>query len=185
MKIGIFGGAFDPIHNGHLIMAQSALDDLSLNQIIFIPSGNHVFKNDVLDAKNRIKMIDLAIKDNKKFVQSNIEINQEKSYTIDTLKKLVKIYPKDELYFLAGCDILNSIKNWKQPEKIKNYAKVVIFNRPGYKKKSNILNATFKNYYSFKISSSEIKQKIKEKKSIKYLVPKEVENFIKKNKLYV
>jgi nicotinate-nucleotide adenylyltransferase len=180
MKIGIFGGAFDPIHNGHLIMAQSALEDLNLDKIIFVPSGNHVFKKNILAAKERIKMINSSIGDNEKFELSKIEINKKKSYTIDTLKKFKKIYPKDQLFFLAGSDILNYLKDWKQPEKIKNYAQVVIFNRPGYKylKKFDILNAIFKNYFSFKISSSEIKEKVRNKKSIKYLVPKKIENFI-------
>jgi len=190
-RIGILGGTFDPPHFGHLVLAQEISEKLKLNRVIFIPSAvpPHKTENEVSSAKHRFEMIKLAIKGNKLFSVSDIELKREgPSYTVNTIKELKKIYAKAELFFLTGSDILEEILSWKDPQEIYRSIKIVIGLRPGFDEidpnnqfaqKSQIIEIT-----SLDISSTLIKDKIKKGESIRYLVPRKVEEYIRKKKLY-
>ncbi|MBM3243930.1 MAG: nicotinate (nicotinamide) nucleotide adenylyltransferase, partial [Candidatus Omnitrophica bacterium] len=108
MKIGILGGTFNPVHIGHLILAEEALEKLGLNKIIFMPAclPPHKENIDIAAPNERLKMVKLAIKGNKKFIVSDIEIKRAgRSYTVDTVRELKKRSPKDEFYFIIGSDL--------------------------------------------------------------------------------
>jgi nicotinate-nucleotide adenylyltransferase len=190
-KIGILGGTFDPIHWGHLILAEQAAEKFQLNKVIFIPCAHppHKKGKKISPAKKRWDMVKLAIQGNPKFLVSDLEIKRGGySYTVDTLTQLKKIYPKSELYFLTGSDMLKDIYNWRKPEKIYKLAKLVIAFRPSFdkinRKNKFVLKSLFLEIPAVDISSTQIREKIKNKESIKYLVHPEVERYIKKKRLY-
>jgi len=190
-KIGILGGTFDPIHMGHLVLAEQVKEKLKLNQVIFIPcfSPPHKTQRKLSPAKDRFHMTQLALDNNPFLRVSDIELKRKGlSYTVDTLRELKKLYPDSNIYFLTGSDMLNEIYTWKDPEEIYKLANVVIAIRPGFDefdpenhfaKKSIIIKIT-----GVDISSSQIREKVKKGQSIKYLVPFKVEEYIKKRELY-
>lgn len=190
-KIGILGGTFDPIHLGHLVLAEQVREKLKLNQVIFIPcfSPPHKTRRKLSPAKDRFCMTRLALEDNPFFSVSDIELKRRgPSYTVDTLRQLKDLYPDSKIYFLTGSDVLNEICTWKDPEQIYKLVKVVIATRPGFDefdsenhfaKRSIIIRITGVN-----ISSSQIRNMVKKGQSIKYLVPLKVEEYIEKRKLY-
>jgi nicotinate-nucleotide adenylyltransferase len=190
-KIGILGGTFDPIHLGHLVLAEQVKEKLGLDKVIFIPSASppHKSKRKLSPAKDRFHMTKLALESNSTFLVSDIELKRKGlSYTVETLKQLKKQYPDSEIYFLTGSDVLDEIHTWKNPEQIYKLAKVVIAIRPGFDsfdsknhfaKKSMIVPIT-----SVDISSTQIRERVKKEQSIKYLVPAKVEEYIKKKRLF-
>lgn len=207
MRLGILGGTFNPIHFGHLRAAEDAREKGNLDKVIFIPAGNPPIKiSDLSDASHRYEMTRIAISSNKNFEISDIEIQQkEKSYAINTIKILRKIYPNDELFFILGIDAFLDLPNWWQPERIVEEIDFIIVSRPGYE-----LSEIFKSPYVKKdtktlsdflilnsgrkvfpiqitqmgISSTEIRNIIKKGMSIKYLLPESVEHYIYKNNLF-
>ncbi|NIM98954.1 MAG: nicotinate-nucleotide adenylyltransferase [candidate division Zixibacteria bacterium] len=190
-RIGILGGTFDPIHMGHLVLAEQVKEKLKLDQVIFIPcfSPPHKTRKKLSSAKHRFQMTKLGLKGNRSFTVSNIELKRRGlSYTVDTLRKLNDGYPRSQIYFLTGSDVVDELNTWKEPEEIYKLAKVVIATRPGFDefdpenhfvKKSIMVEIT-----GLQISSSEIRKKVEKRRSIKYLVPLKVEEYIRKEKLY-
>jgi len=139
-KIGVFGGTFSPIHNGHLRLAQAAREHFSLDMVLFIPSGFSYMKvdSDILDAKTRLSMTRLAIADIPGFVVSDMEVMRPgPSYTCDTLRELSKQYPGLQIYYIVGSDTLHAMDAWKEPEYIFENTVVVVYARndalPGQK----------------------------------------------------
>lgn len=194
-KIGIFGGTFDPIHFGHIKIAQKAKEFLKLNKIIFVPSGNPPHKNFFYANKyDRYNMVIEALKNYKGFIVSDYEIKKEESsYTIDTINHFISLYKNAKLYFISGADVLFDIENWKSPDEIFKKCELVTLSRPSYNNIENKSDALTKKYGGviniikideINISSTEIREKIKNGKDIKGLVPNEVINYIEKNKLY-
>jgi len=133
MKLGIYGGTFNPIHYGHLRTAQEVLEKLSLDRIIFIPAGKTPFdKPELIRASHRYRMVKEAIMDNPGFAISDVEIKTRgKSFTIDTIMKLRNKYAGSELYFILGTDAFLDLQHWKQPGRILDLANMVIIFRPG------------------------------------------------------
>lgn len=120
-KTGIMGGTFNPIHLGHLLLAENARDSFGLDEILFIPSGCSYMKNasEIADKQKRLEMTRLAIADNPSFFLSAIEVEREgNSYTCDTLVQLKEAEPETEFYFIVGADSLFSMETWRKPEKI-------------------------------------------------------------------
>jgi len=191
-KIGIFGGTFNPPHIAHSIVAESVREQLNLDKIVFIPSGNPPLKESV-PAKHRLNMARLAFADDKNFEVSDIEMHdvKKKSFTVNTLNKLHKIYIDDpvKFYFIIGVDNLIELPKWKEPEKLFELAEVIVINRPNFSiedsknefsSKVKFVSAPF-----LEISSSMIRDYVSKERSIKYLVSKSVEDYIVKHKLYI
>ena len=198
MKIGIIGGTFDPIHNGHLIIGEYARTALNLDKVVFIPVGiaPHKDNDKITSSKTRVEMIDLATKSNPYFYQSLIEVKKEKvAYTVETIASLKDEYPEDELYFIMGGDSIFEIESWKSPEKLMKLCKFIVLDR-GYRTKEDIEIKMEELKLSYgmevqaisspiiEISSTEIRKRIYQKLSIKYLVPGILEEYIYRKKLY-
>lgn len=187
MKIGILGGTFNPIHIGHLILAEEAREKLNLERIIFIPAylPPHKDNSDIAPPSDRYKMIKLAIIANRNFLVSDIEIRRDgRSYTIDTIRELKKMYPPDELYFITGSDLLKYLDEWKDLHEIIKMVNFVVATRPGYpleKIPSYIQTVAIR---AVDVSAFQIRQAIKENRSFRYLVPDLVFKYINKRKLY-
>ena len=185
MRIGIFGGSFDPVHNGHLLLARKALKQLKLDIILFVLAFLPPHKQRKLsDAVHRKGMLQLAVNNRRKFLISDFELKRKKkTYTYQTLRYFNKKYPEAEFYFIIGSDSASDLKNWKNAKEIMQTSKIVFAEREGYDKKFGAdfvkLEGTIKN-----ISSTEIRKKIKNGSSIKGLLPTSVENYVKKNGLY-
>ena len=197
-KVGIMGGTFNPIHNGHLILAEHAREYCRLDEILFMPSGNSYMKDceQIPDGETRISMTALAIEDNPYFVLSAMEVERKgPTYTCETLAELKKLHPETEYYFIVGTDNLFSIETWWKPEEILACCTLIVAAR-GAKDESAILKkaADLKEKYNariillperkFDISSTEIREKIKRGESVRYLLPDKVITYIEKNRLY-
>lgn len=135
MKIGIMGGAFNPIHCGHLRTAEEIFELLSLDTILFIPSGNPPFdKPDLEGAIHRYNMVKRAISDNPHFKISEIEMKRRgRSYSVDTLRKLRQEFKEGEFFFIIGIDAFIDLPKWKEPDRLVNLTNIVITSRPGFK----------------------------------------------------
>ena len=187
MKIGILGGTFNPIHLGHLVLAEQVREELSLEKVIFIPSNfpPHKENGDIVASQDRFKMLEIAIKGNKYFDISDLEIRRKgKSYSVDTLKALKSKFSADDLYFITGSDVLNYLNDWKDINEIFSLAKFVVATRPGYaldNLPSSVIAIPIK---AVDISAYQIRQYIKNGRSIKYLVPEGVIEYIYEKGLY-
>ncbi len=187
MKIGILGGTFNPIHIGHLILAEEVREKISLDKVIFVPAylPPHKDNSDIADALARHKMIKLAIKTNRYFAVSDLEIKRNgRSYTIDTIKEFKKNYPKDDLYFITGSDLLKYLDEWKDLSEIIKMVKFIVATRPGYPLEKIPAYISTVAIRAVDVSAFEIRQAIKESKSFRYLAPERVVDYINKNKLY-
>ena len=133
MRIGIYGGAFNPIHYGHLRTAEETAEMLSLDRVIFMPSGITPFdKPDLVSPRSRYKMVKTAIEGNPLFSISSIEVKTPgKSYTVDTLTRLRNRYKKSELFFITGIDAFLDLPAWKNPDRIVRTSNMIIISRPG------------------------------------------------------
>lgn len=193
--IGIMGGTFNPIHYAHLLIAQSAYEQLKLDKVLFITGGNPPHKDGqpIVDAKLREQMVESAISENPGFEVCSYETDkQEYSYTAETLEYLKKTNPQDNFFFIIGADSLAYLERWYKPEKIAELATIAVYERDGFdtfalahriiefiNAKVVIIDAP-----QFDISSSLIRQKIREGKSVKYMVPDAVIEIIEDKRLY-
>jgi nicotinate-nucleotide adenylyltransferase len=191
MKIGVFGGTFNPPHIGHLIVVESVRDQLQLDRVLFIPSSSPPNKLDhtVAPARHRLEMTRLAIDGAPAFELSDIEARRGGvSYTVETLRELSTANPRAELCVLIGADNLAEFQTWKSPDDILSVAQLVAMARPGYEKQSGASKfdrlATFVHVPQIGISSTEIRRRVKMGRSIRYLVPKNVEEYIGRTGLY-
>lgn len=214
VRLGIFGGTFNPVHYGHLRAAEEARCKINLDRVIFMPSGNPPIKTfDMVGAYHRYAMTMLATACNVNFVVSDLEIRQtEKSYTVNTIRRLREIYPDDELFFILGIDSFLDIPNWWQPDALIGMIDFISVTRPGidiadimkspyiteYRNEGESISTESPDFYLLTsgrkvflvqitpigISSTQIRRLLREGKSIKYLLPETVENYIYKHKLY-
>ncbi|MFZ1321661.1 MAG: nicotinate-nucleotide adenylyltransferase [Ignavibacteria bacterium] len=191
-KYGIFGGTFNPPHIAHSIVAENVRQQLHLDKIIFIPSGNPPLKNSI-SAEHRLDMAKLAFGDNKNFEVSEIEMERpdEKSFTVNTLQMLKEKYSNDhvKLFLIVGIDNLIDFPKWKEPEKLFELSEVIVINRPNFSSKDSEIKYSSKvNFITvpfLEISSSRIRQLVSDKRSVRYLVNRDVENYIAEHKLYI
>ncbi len=198
MKIGILGGTFNPIHTGHLILAENAYDFVPLDRVLFIPSGISYLKDqdEIVSADDRIRMIEMAIAGNDHFAISTIETDREgNSYTCETLKILKEQNPSDELYFIGGADVLMTIQTWKEPQVIFQNATLLVAPRnftetSVLEEKKHFLQDQFNasvmimDTINLEISSSMLRDRLANGKSIRYYVPAKVETYIHQQHLY-
>jgi nicotinate-nucleotide adenylyltransferase len=189
-KIGLFGGSFDPIHTGHLILAQTALEFAGLDRIFFIPTAIPPHKQDraLSHFKIRCEMVRLAIEDNDAFEISMMEEGDHASYTFETVPHYCALgYDREHLHLLVGGDSLSEIGEWKNPEVIFDNATIVAMRRPGFEDiapAEGVAMIIMETGYN-SISSSGIRELVGEGRSIRYLVPVRVERFIEENGLYL
>lgn len=199
-KIGIMGGTFDPIHFGHLLIAQSAAEEFGLSRVIFLPTGKspHKSPGQVSSPKLRCRMVEEAIADRSIFELSEMEaVNTEINYTFRTLQTLTERYPGVHFYFIMGEDSLDNFSKWRNPQMICDLATILVAVRTdrealgiGIEEK---LAAVREQYHAdiyvlhapnFSISSREIRQRVRQGKSIHYMLPEKVEAFIREHTLY-
>jgi len=201
-RIGVMGGTFDPIHNGHLVTAEEAWKQFQLDQVLFVPSGHPPHKDGrkSLDPEGRYLMAVIATATNPHFKVSRMEIDRNgPSYTIDTVRELHRIYGKNtQVFFITGADAILEILTWKEPEKVLREAVFIAATRPGYdlKKLEESLPEAEKERHAtdprvlvmeipaLAISSTDIRGRVKEGRPITYLVPEGVSEFIEKNGFY-
>lgn len=188
MKIGIFGGCFNPPHYMHKQIALDLISKGYLDKVIYVPTGNRYNKKDLASVKDRYNMLKIMTKDNKYLLVSHFEVKNELVYTYQTLDYFRKKYPHDEIYFICGSDNLKEFKTWKRYKYILNNYKILVVSRNGLG--SNLIdrydnaNIILTNIKESNLSSTDIRKSIKED-SYNCLVEVEVLEYIKKNRLYV
>ncbi|HKM57598.1 MAG TPA: nicotinate-nucleotide adenylyltransferase [Chthoniobacterales bacterium] len=183
LRLGLYGGSFDPIHHGHLILARQALEDLSLDRVIFIPAAESPFKPNHTNtsAKDRIAMVQLAIEGEPTFSVDPLEIERESpSYTIDTARTYRDRHPDEELFFLVGEDHLATLPRWNEFEELDRLVRFVILSRSDEPLKAKYPVV----HRRFDLSATEIRNRVANDLSISYLVPERVLRYIEKKKLY-
>lgn len=197
MNIGIFGGAFNPVHNGHMALAEHYVDFLNLDRLIFVPTAlpPHKANNDLIDGKYRIDMLNIAIDANKIYSVDDCEFHRNgKSYTVDTMKYFKDKFPDDKFYLIVGEDQYLHFDKWYKFDEILGYATVVTAARHRDKfdelcsfKQSNAFmkNSIVSDFDVTEVSSSEIRDKIKNGVDVSHIVPEKVNEYIKEHNLYV
>ena len=199
-RIGVLGGSFDPLHYGHLILAEQIRQEADLDQVILVPAYVNPFKEEVppAEGKHRMAMLKLAVSDHKFFEISDIELQREgPSYTYDTLAELKETqFPDDELYFIMGTDSFYAVEHWHKAEELIRGFGFLIGMRTGYDEEelkaplarlqtTYPLRADYFRIPELEISSTEIKQRIRDGKSVRFMLPDKVIEYIQENELYL
>jgi len=200
ISLGIMGGTFDPIHIGHLVTAEEARQQFDLDHVIFMPSGTPPHKDEtkITSSEHRYLMTMLAVVDNPYFTVSRLEIDSSQpSYTVDTIKRFYDLYNGTaKLYFITGADAILDITTWKNYQELLQKCSFIAASRPGYSfnKLKVILGPAFSMVIervhlleipAMAISSTFIRRRVAQGKTIKYLTPEPVEQYIYKNRLYM
>ena len=198
MKIGIFGGTFDPVHLGHLRIAEEVRLSLNLSEVILVPAGQPPFKPDYLitPVEQRLQMLHLAVANKPDLKVSTIEIERSgPSYTVDTIAELKSQYDADELYFILGWDSLENLAEWRESSRIITMCHLAAVPRPGWRQPDLKLleesipgisqRVVFLEKPVIDISSSVIREMVRCAESINHLVPEAVAEYIKEHKLYI
>lgn len=197
-KLGILGGTFDPVHNGHIYSAQAVYEQLQPEKILFIPAfiPPHKVGQEFAPAEDRYRMTVLATEEYPYFEVSDIELRRSGiSYTLDTVKELQRLYLEYELYFLIGADTIPQLQTWHKIDELLQLVTFVAAKRPGYlqaldracsslgviaREKIVLVDTP-----EYEVSSTEIRQKIKSGESLEGLVPAHVEQYIREHRLYL
>jgi nicotinate-nucleotide adenylyltransferase len=189
-RIGILGGTFNPIHLGHLLIAQDALEAAGLDRVLFVPAATPPHKplDGEVSATHRQRMVKLAIAGDSRFILDNREIRRGgKSYSVDTLAELRRRYPRTDFYFIIGADSLSELHLWKDARQLVKLCRFIAVTRPGYRPKPARLPGLryrFLDTHPCAISSRDIRQRLCRGQSIRYLVPPAVLRYIQQQKLY-
>jgi len=198
MRLGVFGGTFDPVHYGHLVAAEEIRYRLRLDKVLFVPAGlpPHKLDHDITPTRHRLAMLELAIASNPGFALSRVDVDRHgPCYTVDTLALLHEEYgPGTELFFLMGMDSLAEILTWKDPERLIRLARIVVVGRPGFQADVNELDKVLPGAAEricivdtplMEVSSSDIRRRVREGAPIRYQVPEAVEAYIRAHRLYL
>ena len=189
MKIGLYFGSFNPINNGHLIIANHVLNETDINKIWLIVSPQNPLKdsNTLLNAYDRLHYVNRAIENDIRMKASDVEFKLPKpSYTVTTLAYLKEKYPEDEFIIIIGSDSFQNLIKWKNYEAIINNYQIIVYRRPGFEIINNIgAKVLIMNAPLLEISATYIRELVKKRKSIKYLVPESVEEEIQNNRFYL
>jgi nicotinate-nucleotide adenylyltransferase len=197
VRVGIFGGTFDPIHQGHLIIAEQVADTLSLARVVFVPGGvpPHKEASSVkAPAEYRLEMVERAVEGNERFVVDRIEVDaRRKMYSIETVPVVKRRHEGGEWFFISGADEVSNLLSWKQPDRFLEEVRMVAATRPGYDLSHlDRLAAKLENFDRIvpvectrvDISSTEIRRMLAEGRSVRYLVPEGVHELIRDRGLY-
>ncbi len=185
MRLGIFGGSFNPIHYGHLLLAETAKDALALDRVVFVPTHTppHKTSSQLLPGPARFELVQLAVRDNPVFVASDIEIQRKgTSYSINTVRSLHEQLPPAKLFLIIGEDML-AVK-WFAWEEIKRLCTVVAAHRPGSKPGKRQAGVKWLEMPESAISSTDIRKRVSSGRSIRYLVPPIIERTILQRSFY-
>ena len=194
-RIGVLGGTFDPIHIGHLVVADNALQQLDLDTVLFAPAGQPPHKPDrtISSAADRQAMIEIAIAGRSEFAHSDIDIAREgPSYTVDLLQKIDETFTPAALFFVMGADSLRDFATWSRPETILEIARIAVARRPGamiddfvlasvpgLAERLHLLNSPLSH-----ISSTDLRIRVSKGQTIRYLLPQGVHDYINARQLY-
>ena len=198
MRIGLFGGTFDPVHSGHLLVADAAMDRLHLDSVVFIPAGRPWLKarGDISLGEHRLAMVELAIKCRPGFDVSRVELERPgPTYTVDTLEQMQReLDPGDELFLILGMDSLRELARWRKPARLFELCTVVGVSRPGYEDvvpswlddvaKGASLRVELVRGPLVSVSGTEIREKVSMGQPVGCRVPKTVEAYILEHRLY-
>ena len=189
-KIGIYSGSFNPIHHGHVMLANYLVEFSDLDELWFVVSQQNPLKKkeDLLDDDERLKMVQLAVDDDSRFKVSDIEMHlPTPSYTINTLAALSEQYPDCQFVFICGMDSLQNFKNWREYQKILDNYELLVFPREGYDggELINYPSVTVLKTPILEISSTFIRQCIKEGRDVRHFMPEKAFNYLKQNQFYL
>ena len=189
MKIGIFGGTFDPPHIGHLIAAQDACVQLALDRVLFVPAGQppHKLDQKVSPPELRLEMLMAALADDERFQVSQVELRRAgPSYMVDTLRELRRDFSGDDLFLLLGADQVRELHTWREPEEVARLAHIVLISRTGVVAvpQLQVLVGQSIEVTRIDVSATQIRNRIAAGQSIRYLVPAAVEQIIHRRGLY-
>ena len=193
MKIGVFGGSFNPPHKMHLNIGVQLVNKQYVDNVIYVPTGSkYKYKNNLLPDKNRLDMLEILTKNYKYLDVNDYELKDEVVYTCETLAHFKEIYSNDDIYFVCGADNLSYIDKWKNGEEILSNYKILVMKRKGedidellekFKEyRNNIVVADIEQQ---DISSTDIRERLKNKEEVLDVLDKEVYEYIRKNKLYI
>ncbi len=198
MKIGVLGGTFDPLHNGHLLIARETMKQLGLDEIIFVPAGRPWLKENtpITPAEHRVAMVRLAIKGEPTFKLSTVEIERPgPSYTVDTIAAMKKRYTGDDICFIMGWDSLSQLPRWREPDRLITLCRLVAVARPGYPRPDlaaleKAIPGLSRSVVLFDepqvdIDATGIRERVARGEPVSDLVPGAVERYIKEHKLYL
>ena len=189
MRLGVFGGAFDPVHSGHLILASECREQLNLDAVWLVPSGTPPHKNpgDLAHAEARVQMLELATAGDPDLVVSRIEIDRDGvSFTVDTLETIIATTPGCELFLLLGADSATDLVNWHRPERICELATIGAVNRGETIGESVVEGCHIQQLRmpAIDIASSDIRKRIRKGHGIRHLLPRAVEVYLQEHELY-
>lgn len=197
MKLGLYGGTFDPVHFGHLLLAERCREELGLDEVRFIPAGDppHKDRSDLTPGKARAEMLEFATAGNPRLVVDRRELGRPgRSYTVDTLAEVKAEFPEAELYFLMGADSLADLPGWREPERILELARVVAVNRGRRPAERAALVAVlgeeiaarviFVHMPAVDLSSTDMRVRAAAERSLRYMTPPAVEAYVRDKKLY-
>jgi nicotinate-nucleotide adenylyltransferase len=197
MRVGIFGGTFDPVHHGHMIIAEQVMDELKLERVIFVPGGipPHKEASSVrASAEDRYEMVEAAVESNERFSVDRVEVDAGRPmYSVDTVRIFAERSPETDWYFITGADEVSNLLAWKEPDRLLEQVVMVAATRPGYDLSSlGHLEAGLRNFDRIfpvectrvDISATGIRRRILQGKSIRYLVPEGAFEIIEEKGLY-
>ena len=197
MKVGIFGGTFDPIHQGHMIIAEQVMDELDLARVVFVPGGipPHKEASSVrASAEDRVDMVEAAVATNERFWVDRIEVDAGRPmHSVETVRILKERSPDDDWYFISGADEVSNLLAWKEPDRLLEEVVMVAATRPGYDlSKLDHLEKALRNFDRIfpvectrvDISATGIRRRILQGKSVRYLVPEGAYEIISDRRLY-
>jgi len=195
-RIGVIGGTFDPLHYGHLVLAENARVQLRLDRVLFVLAGQPPHKpyQPITPARHRVAMVEVAIADNPAFALSRVDLGRPgPHYTVDMLALLRQEYPRAELFFLMGGDSLAGFPAWRDPAGIARLARLVVMQRPGYEPDLLALEQAVPGIRErlvwldalyLDIAASDLRRRVREGLPLRYLVPSPVEIYIREHRLY-
>jgi nicotinate-nucleotide adenylyltransferase len=198
MRVGLFGGTFDPIHTGHLVVAMLAKEALNLDKVYFIPAGVPPHKRDkrITEGIHRYRMVQLAIQGYDEYEVLDWELKQNQpSYTVDTLSWYCRTHPSHNPFFIMGADMLLDLPNWQKADRVIELTDIIAVTRPGFDQAMSeqylrLLPASWRKHIHFvdmpglEISSTWLRERLDQGLSVAHLVPDRVISYIKENRLY-
>jgi nicotinate-nucleotide adenylyltransferase len=187
-RIGVMGGTFDPIHNGHLVAASEVQQKFDLDEVVFVPTGRPYMKSDVTDSEHRYLMTVIATAANPRFTVSRVDIDRHgPTYTVDTLRDIRAAHPDSDLFFISGADAVAQILDWKDVDEVWSLAHFIAVSRPGHSLTISGLpeqGVSSLEVPALAISSTDCRNRVSRGFPVWYLVPDGVVQYISKHHLY-